>query len=290
MIAAPSLATIARLVRSDLIKLSRYWVVIAAYGAIVAVTVGGAVLYHVAEQTARIESGSGYDFAFAVMLRSLDFSRSILFLMFCLVFTLDTANATLKYVLTRPVTRLELLLSRYATAFVMIVATLALLWAGSLGTAAWYYDLGALRENEYVIFGAATMAGHIAVATLLIALVMMATASMAVAVSTYSTTLGGAILIGLVLFTTFGALSLVPVTFGFDVPWGDGTVRIPWSSAAFMNQVFVPMYMLDDLPTGIAIETWWTEEVRRMLFVSCGFAGAFFAVAALGAHRRDYTL
>lgn len=290
MSALPSPVTVARLVRSDLLKLSRYWVVLGAYGAMAVVAVGGAALYHLAEARASIHSGSGWDFAFAVMLRSLDFSRSVLFLMFCLVFTLDTANATLKYVLTRPVTRLELLASRYATALVMIAATLALLWAGSLGAAAWYYDLGALTENDYVIFPAATMARHVAIATGLVAIVLLSIASLAVAVSTYATTMGGAILTGLVLFTMFGTLGLVPASLGVDVPWDGGTVHVPYSTASFMNQVFVPMYLLDDLPTGIPIDTWWTAEVRRMLAVSLGTTLVFGAIAAAGAHRRDYTL
>ena len=76
----PSPATVARLVRADWIKLSHYWVVVAGYAAIVLVAVGGAVLYHLAETTANISADSGYDFAFAVMIRSLDFARSVLFL------------------------------------------------------------------------------------------------------------------------------------------------------------------------------------------------------------------
>lgn len=290
MSALPSPRTIARIVRFDLFVLSRYWVALSAFAAMALVSVGGGVLYRMAETTASIHSGSGYDFAFAVMLRSLDFARSVLFLLFCLAFTLDTNNGTLKYVLTRPVTRTELLVARYATALVVIAATLALLWAGSLGTAAWYYELGALTENDYVIFPASTMLRHIAIATGFVAVVFLSIASLAVAVSTYSTTMGGAILVGLILFTMFGTLGIVPASLGVDFDWNGETVHVPYSSVAFMNQLFVPMYLLDDLPTGIPIESWWTAEIRRMLAISLAFTLGFAALAARAGRRRDYTL
>ena len=290
LLAMPSGTTIVRLVRADMMKLSRYWVVIVGYAAMLIVSVPGARLYHLAETTANVTSESGYDFAFGLMLRALDFSQSILFMMMCLLFTVDVANSTLKYVLTRPVTRLELLLSKYATSMVMIAATILLLWASSLGMGWWYYGLGDLTENEYVIFEATTVFRHIGIATLWISLGLLSMASLAIAVSTFSSTMGGAIVIGLITFFVFGALTVIPASMGFSVEIGGETHLIPWSTAAFMNQLFVPMYMLDDLPTGVPIDSWWTWEIQRMAAVTLLSTLVFFIIAAVGIHKRDVTV
>jgi ABC-type transport system involved in multi-copper enzyme maturation permease subunit len=289
-LAMPSATTISRLVQADMMKLSRYWVVVVGYVAMFLVSVPGAMLYHYAETRANITSESGYGFAFSLMVRSLDFSQSILFMMMCLLFTVDVANSTLKYILTRPVTRLELLLSKYATAMVMIAATILLLWASSLGMGWWYYGLGDLTENEYVIFEAATVFKHIAIATLWIALGLMSMASLAIAVSTYSATMGGAIVIGLIVYFLFNSLAIIPASLGFNIELGAETYLVPWSTAAFMNQLFVPMYMLDDLPSGVPIDSWWTWDVQRMAAVTLLATAIFFVFAAVGIHKRDVTL
>ena len=285
-----SLVTIARLVRADLTKLSHYWVVIVGYGAIAIIAVPGAALTHFAEQAVKVTSGSGYDFAFSLMIRCLDMSASILFVMMCILFSIDVANSTVKYILTRPVTRTELLLSKYATAGVMIALTLVLLWAGCLGAAWYYYGLGDLTENEYVIFEAGTMFRHVAMATLFLALGFGSVASMALAVSSYSSTMGGAIIIGLILYLFFGALALIPPTLGVTVHWGGEAHLLPYSTISFPTQLFVPMYVLDNLSTGIPIESWWTWDILRMTMVSVGFGLFFFGVAAHRVRKRDFAL
>jgi ABC-type transport system involved in multi-copper enzyme maturation permease subunit len=289
-LAVPSLTTITRLVQADMMKLARYWVVIVGYAAMLLVSVPGAMLYHLAETTTNVTSESGYAFAFAMMIRSLDFSQSVLFMMMCLLFTVDVANSTLKYILTRPVTRMELLLSKYATSMIMIAATIVLLWVSNLGMGWWYYGLGDLTENEYVIFEASTVFRHIGIATLWIALGLLSTASLAIAVSTYSATMGGAIVIGLIVFFIFSSLTIIPASMGFNVDVGGETYLVPWSTAAFMNQLFVPMYMLDDLPSGVPIDSWWTWDVQRMAAVSALATFLFFILAAVGIHKRDVTL
>lgn len=287
---ASSLRTIARLVRADWIKLSRYWVITVGYASMLVVTVPGAVLYHMGERLMNVTSESGYAFAFSLMIRTLDFSASILFMMMCLLFAIDVANGAVKYVLTRPVTRMELLISKYVTAALMIVLMLTMLWIACLGMAWYYYGLGPLTENEYVIFEAGTMFRHIAIATVFLAFSLGASASMAIAVSAHSSTMGGAIIVGLILRGLVTALTVLPAAIGFDFDWGGVRYHFPWSSLAFTSQLFVPMYVLDDLPTGIAIESWWTWDVVRMVLVSLGFALLFFALAARAVRRRDFAL
>ena len=287
---ASSLVTIARLVRADIIKLSRYWVVAVGYVAMLIIAIPGAVLFHMGEQFINVTSESGYAFAFGLMVRCLDFSSSILFMMMCLLFSIDVANGAVKYILTRPVTRLELLVSKYATATLMIALTLALLWVSCLGMGWYYYGLGALTENDYVIFEAGTLFRHIGIATVFLALSLGASASMAIAVSSYSSTMGGAIIVGLVLRGFVSALTVMPAALGFELSWGQETYHFAWSSLAFTSQLFVPMYVLDDLPTGIPIESWWSWDITRMVIVSLVYGVFFFALAARKVARRDFAL
>lgn len=287
---ASAATTIARLVRADLMKLSHHWIIAIGYGAMLIVTIPGAVLFHMSEQLINVTSESGYAFAFSLMVRCLDFSASILFMMVCLLFSIDIANGAIKYILTRPVTRMELLLSKYATAAIMTGLTLAILWLGCLGMGWYYYGLGPLTENDYVIFEASAMFRHIAIATGFLAFSLAASASMAIAVSSYSSTMGGAIIVGLVLYGFVSSLTVVPATIGFEIAWGGETYYFPWSSLAFTSQLFIPMYLLDDLPTGIPIESWWTWDMVRMLLVSGGYGVIFFAIAARAVRKRDFAL
>jgi len=287
---AGSLVTIARLVRADLTKLSRYWVIAVGYAAMLIIAIPGAVLFHTGEQFINVTSDSGYAFAFSLMIRCLDVSASILFMMMCILFSIDVANGAIKYILTRPVTRTELLLSKYATAGIMIALMLAILWLGCLGAGWYYYGLGALTENDYVIFEASVMFRHIAIATAFLAVSLAASASMAIAVSTHSSTMGGAIIVGLVLRGFLGAFTVVPAAFGVEFAWNGEPYQLPYSALAFTSQLFVPMYVLDDLPTGIPIERWWTWDVLRMVLISAVYAALFFAIAARGVRKRDFAL
>ena len=113
---------------------------------------------------------------------------------------------------------------------------------------------------------------------------------MAIAVSTYSSTMGGAIIVGLVLRGFVSALTVLPATLGFEIAWGGNAYHFPWSSFAFTSQLFVPMYVLDDLPTGIEIESWWPWDVVRMVLVSSVYGVFFFALAARAVRQRDFVL
>ena len=285
-----SLATIGRLIQADMMKLSRYWVVIAGYVAIAIIAIPGAMVFHLGEQALNVTSASGYEFAFNLMVRCLDFAASILFVMLCILFSIDVANSTIKYILTRPVTRMELLVSKFAVAGLMVVLTLALLWTACLGAGAYYYGLGELRENDYVIFEAGVMVRHIATATVFIAIAMAAQASMAVAISTYSSTMGGAIIIGLILYTFVGTASIIPQTLGFSLGSGPEATFVPYSIIGFTSQLVVPMVLLDDLPAGIPIESWWNPDTRRLLVVCLGVTAFFFGLAAARVRNRDFTL
>jgi ABC-type transport system involved in multi-copper enzyme maturation permease subunit len=285
-----SLGTVARLVRADLVKLSRYWVILAGYGAIAGIALPGAVLAYHAEQAIRVTSGSGYTFAISLMSRFLDLAAPILFVMMCILFALDVSHAAIKYILTRPVTRLQLLISKYVTAAIMVAASLALLWTISLGAGWYYYGLGDLTENEYLLFEGGYVLRQIALASLFIFVAHLAVASLAICVSAYSSTMGGAIIIGLILFLFFDAMALVPASLGFRFELGGQERLLPWMLLGFPSQIYVPMYLLDDLPTGVPIQSWWSGDVRRMLGVCGGFALLFFTLAALGVRKRDFAL
>jgi ABC-type transport system involved in multi-copper enzyme maturation permease subunit len=285
-----SLNTIWRLVQADVMKLSRYWVVIAGYLAIAIVAIPGAIVFHMGEQAMNVTSASGYEFAFSLMVRCLDFSSSVLFVMLCIIFSIDVSNSTIKYILTRPVTRIELLLSKYAVAGLMVVITLALLWAACLGAGAYYYGLGALRENDYLLFEASVMYRNIGMASVFLAIALGAQASMAVAISAHSSTMGGAIIIGLILYMLCGAFSVIPPTLGFEIGSGTGAIFVPYSIVAFTSQLVVPMVMLDDLPAGVDIENWWNGDIRRLVFVCGSVSLAFFGLAAARVRNRDFTL
>ena len=282
--------TVGRLVRADAIKLSRYWVVIAGYLAIAVVAIPGAILFHAGEEAINVRSASGYEFAFSLMVRTLDFSSSILFVMLCILFSIDIANSTIKYILTRPVTRIEMLVSKYAVAMCMVAITIVLLWVTCLGAGAYYHGLGDLRENDYVLFSAGVMMRNIAMASLFLLIALGAQASMAVAISAWSSTMGGAIIIGLILYTVIGAVGIVPQTLGIEFGSGPGAVFVPWAALSFTHQLVVPMVILDDLPAGLPIDGWWTEEIRRLVVV-CGLtAASFFGLAAVRVRNRDFTL
>ena len=284
------LVTVGRLVQVDVLKLSRYWVVIAGYLAIAIVAIPGAIIFRLGERAINVTSASGYEFAFSLMVNCLDFSSSILFVMLCILFSIDVSNSTIKYILTRPVTRIELLLSKYVVASLMVLLTLALLWISCLSAGAYYYGLGELRENQYVIFEASVMYRNIALASVFLALALGAQASMAVAISTYSSTMGGAIIIGLILYSFVGALSLIPASLGFEIGSGPDALFVPYSIVAFTSQWVVPMTMLDDLPAGMPIDTWWNADIRQLVVVCLGVALLFFAAAAARVRKRDFAL
>lgn len=282
--------TVARLVRADVTKLSHYWVVLAGYGAILVLAIPGAMVFHWAEQAANVTSNSGYDFALSVVNRLLDASTPIVYILICILFAIDMSNSTIKCILTRPVTRMELLCSKYVTAFAMVLLMVVMVWGVALGAGAFYHGLGDLTENDYVIFEGSYVLGQFAIGTGFVLLCLAAVAAMGVTVSTFSSTTGGAIIIGMILFFFFDMASLIPASLGVTLPLGGEGLHVPYNILGFTNQLLIPLDLLGDLPTGIPIRTWWTPEIRRMVATSSAYLGIFIAISALGIRNRDFTL
>ncbi|MAE94307.1 MAG: hypothetical protein CL910_06570 [Deltaproteobacteria bacterium] len=282
--------TVARLVRADVTKLSHYWVVLIGFCAIFVLAVPGTMLFHWAEQAANVASNSGYDFALSVVNRLVDAATPIVYVLICILFAIDVSNSTLKCILTRPVTRMELLCSKYVTALGMVLLMVTMLWVVALGAGAFYHGLGDLTENDYVIFEGSYVLGQFAIGTGFVLLCLSAVAALGVTVSTFSSTMGGAIIIGMILFFFFDMASVIPASLGFTLSLGGEPLHVPLSTLGFTNQLLVPLDLLGDLPTGIPIRTWWTPEILRMVVTCTTYFWIFFAISAVGIRRRDFTL
>jgi ABC-type transport system involved in multi-copper enzyme maturation permease subunit len=282
--------TVAKLVQADIIKLANYWVVIAGYAAMVGIAGLGSYLIYHAEQAIAIKSGSGYAFAISLVLRCVDFGAPILYVMICILFALEISNSTVKYILTRPVTRMELIISKYVTAMLMIMLAIAIFWAIALIAGGYSYGLGDLVENEYVIFSSYYMYKEMLIGTLLLLIPFAAIAAMALMVSSYSSTMGGSIIIGLIAWVFFQILGLIPATLGITFTWHGEKHLFSYVTIGFPSQRYVPMYMLDDLPTGIQIQNWWTWDIQKMIFISAIFFIIFFTASVIGVKKRDFTL
>lgn len=282
--------TVARLVFADVVKLFNYWVIIAGYGAMVGISMLGAYLVYHGEQAVKITSGSGYAFAISLVLRCVDFAAPILYVMICILFSLEVSNSTIKYILTRPVTRMELIISKYITALLMVILALGIFWFIGLVTGWYYYGLGDLVENEYVIFQAGYMFQEMLIGTAFLLIPFAAIAAMALMVSTYSSTMGGSIIIGLIGYFFFQILGLIPTTLGITINWNGEPHVFSYMTVGFPSQRFVPMYILDDLPTGIPIESWWGWDIQKMIITCAIFFAVFFVISVVGVKRRDFVL
>lgn len=285
-----SLAAIARLVRADIQKLSRYWVVVSGYLALLGFALSGAFLMYFVEQTSAVISSSGWDFAISLMFRYLDFGTMLLFVMLCLLFSIEVSNSTIKYILTRGVTRTELIISKHVTAALMTLLCVAILWAVALGAGLYCYGLGSLTENEYVIFEAGYLYKQIFVATLYVLIPFAALAALAVMVSSFSSTMGGAIIVGLILYTLLSSFGLIPASLGIHYVVDGQQVIIPFGIASLPTQVLVPMYILADVPTGIPVDRWWNWDIQKMTMVSGLLFLVFFFASVAGVKNRDFNL
>ena len=285
-----SLRTVARLVRADLIKLSRYWVIVAGYVAMLAFAGFGAFVAYRGEQAAAVRSSSGWDFAFSLMFRFLDFGSMILFVMICILFALEVSNSTIKCILTRSVTRTELILSKHVTAGAMILLAVAQFWGVAL-VAGWLcYGLGSLTENDYLLFSASYVCGQILIATGLLLIPLAALASLALMVSTFSSTMGGAIVVGLLLYLLIQTLGVIPASLGIPVEWGGEQRVLSFGSLSLPVQILVPLHRLAELPTGIPIDSWWQWDIQKMVLVSTLLFTSFFSASLMGVRKRDFTL
>ncbi|MCP5057628.1 MAG: ABC transporter permease subunit [bacterium] len=284
------LRTVARLVRADVTKLSRYWVVLAGFAAIALLAVSGTVVFHRIELAANVTSNSGYGFALAVVNRLVDVSMPIVYVLVCILFAIDVSNSTVKCILTRPVTRMELLVSKYVTAFGMVTLGTAMLWAVALVGGAAYYGLGDLTENGYVVFSGGYVLGQFAIGAFFLLIGLSCVAAMGVAVSTFSSTMGGAIIIGLIFFFMLELFAVIPTSLGLTLSLGGEDFVLPFSSFALPNQPLIPLGVLDDLATGVSIESWWIPPIQRMLTICLAYLVFFVGLSALGVRKRDFTL
>jgi hypothetical protein len=113
---------------------------------------------------------------------------------------------------------------------------------------------------------------------------------MALMVSSFSNTMGEAILLGLISYFFFQILGLVPASLGVAFQWDNEVQLFSYGTLGFPTERFVPLYLLDDLPTGIPIDDWWTWSIQKMTFV-CGFFFACFGtISAIRVMKRDFTL
>jgi hypothetical protein len=109
-------------------------------------------------------------------------------------------------------------------------------------------------------------------------------------ISTFSSTMGGAIIIGLIAYFFFQILGLIPTSLGISFHWGGRELLFSYMTIGFPSQRFVPMYILDDLPTGIPIDNWWVWDIQKMVIICGIFFAVFFIVSVIGVKKRDFTL
>jgi len=284
--------TVFRLVHADLVKLSHYRVIVFGYIAMFVIAVAGAMLLHYIEQTFQMaKSNSGYDFAIKWITECVQYSAPFLYVMICILFAMEVANSTLKNILTRPVTRIELIISKYITALIMVLAALAIFWAVSLFMGWLYHGLGPLVDDtENECFSMAHMFRQMGVGTLLMLIPLMTIAAMALMVSSYSSTMGGAIIIGFIIFMFFEILAVVPLQNEIAITWQDETYKLPIKAFFFTAQRSKPIMLLDDLATCMRIYTWWTWEIVSMTIICGAFFLVFFVASLLGVKKRDFTI
>jgi ABC-2 type transport system permease protein len=270
----------------DVEKIFRYRAILAIYVALIAMAILGSYLFYIVEEAVKLTMGSGYSFAINNILRFVDLGQILVYVMLCILFSMEVSNQTIKCILTRPVKRLELIISKYMTAFVMIAVTLFIFAVIGLVSGKITYGLGDLTENEYVLFSRWYMYKHIALMFLFLFIPFMALASMAIMFSCFSHTMGGAILTGIIGFVFFGIVAILPNTLGFHL----GEQFVPYSLFGFTSQIYVPMYVVDELPTGMPIETWFTQDIIRMMIICGIYFSIFFIISLVVVKKRDFVL
>ena len=111
-------------------------------------------------------------------------------------------------------------------------------------------------------------------------------ASMALMFSSFSHTMGGAILTGIIGFVFFGIVAILPNTLGFHL----GEQFVPYSLFGFTSQIYVPMYMMDELPTGMPIDSWFSPDIIRMMIICGIYFSIFFVISLIVVKKRDFVL
>ena len=272
------------LLRTELIKLFSFWLIQGGYVALLGIAlIASYLVYHI-EQAVKLASGSGYAFTIGLLLRGADIGASILFLMMCVIFSIEMNYGTLKNILTRSVTRTEMMLAKYLTAWIMIVLAIGIFLAVGLGMGAHYYGLGDLTEDGYLLFSRWVMFKELAIALLFLMIPLIAISSLAMFISSFSSTMGGAMIFGLIAYLFFDLLGVIPNNLGIKI----GGHFLPYSTFGFPTQRFVPLYILDDLPAGIPIQSWWVWDIQKMVIICGIYFIIFFSLSLLVIKKRDF--
>jgi len=272
------------LVRTELIKLFSFWLIQGGYVALLGIAlIASYLVYHI-EQAVKLASGSGYAFTIGLLLRGADIGASILFLMMCVIFSIEMNYGTLKNILTRSVTRTEMMLAKYLTAWIMIILAIGIFLAVGLGMGAHYYGLGDLTEDGYLLFSRWVMFKELAIALLFLMIPLIAISSLAMFISSFSSTMGGAMIFGLIAYLFFDLLGIIPNNLGIKI----GGHFLPYATFGFPTQRFVPLYILDDLPAGIPIQSWWVWDIQKMVIICGIYFIIFFSLSLLVIKKRDF--
>lgn len=275
------------LIRFELYKMFNYWVIRGGYIAMVGIALIAAYLSYHIEQAARLTSGSGYAFAISLLLRGIDIGCPIMFLMVCMIFSTEMTWGTLKNILSRPVSRIEMMLAKYITSWIMIAIAIGIFLVVGLSMGWHYYGLGDLTEDGYLLFPKSVMFKHMAIALVLMMIPFIAISSLAIMMSSLSSTMGGAIILGIIAYFFFDLVGVIPANLGFHI----GERFIPFSLFGFPILRFIPLEFLgNSLPAGMAIQTWWVPDIQKMIIVCGIYFLVFFISSLIIVRRRDFTL
>jgi len=274
------------LIKVEIYKMANYWVIRGGYIAMVGIGLIAAYLTFHIEQAAKLTSGSGYAFAIGLLLRGIDIGASIIFLMICMIFSTEMTFGTIKNILSRPVTRIEMMLAKYITSWVMISVAIGIFLAIGLVMGKYYYGMGDLTEDGYLLFKRSVMFKEMAIAMLLLMAPFIALSALAMMISSLSSTMGGAMIIGLIAYFFFDLVGIIPSNLGMTVAGH----FIPYHVFGFPILRFVPLTILDDLPAGLPITTWWVADIKNMLLVCGVYFLVFFTASLVIVRRRDFTL
>jgi len=105
-------------------------------------------------------------------------------------------------------------------------------------------------------------------------------------ISSFSSTMGGAMIFGLIAYLFFDLLGMIPNNLGIKI----GEHFLPYSALGFPTQRLVPLYILDDLPAGIPIQSWWVWDIQKMVIICGIYFIIFFSLSLLVIKKRDFTI
>jgi hypothetical protein len=168
----------------------------------------------------------------------------------------------------------------------MTALALAIFLAVGLGMGKYYYGLGDLTEDGYLRFTKLVMFKELFIAMALLMIPLFTISALAMMVSSLSNTMGGAMILGIISYFFFNLVGMIPNTLGLTI----ASHFIPYSLFGFPILRFVPLYILDDLPAGIPIDSWWVADIQKMT-ITCGiYFAIFLAVSLVIIKRRDFTI